>query len=227
MEVDASGTRCAFCGTEAPDTARFCAQCGRPLAGDVTAVEAPRTVSYSERRLFGVAPPELTLGLAVLVLAAAIFSFASGDWPIGVVLLLVALGLGVLFLSISKRMPQGRLALLAVRVSDESRARAGFGWTSVSSWSSTGREAVRLKRRRRSLRLEQVELIRSLGEAVYAGEDEQAELLLAVAKARGEQIEQCDRDLTLALDTTRERLGRERRALAQTRVVNGPSDQGS
>jgi hypothetical protein len=213
--------------------ARFCAQCGtglaagdRPeeLAGELGPGDTlldPMTRVYAERRVFGLAPPALVFGLALLGLLLAVVFMAGGHWLVGTVLLIVAVALGALFMSVARQLPQGRLAQAAVEVGDEARWRAGFAWVSMSSWSHAGREVVRLRTLQRRLRLEQSALIAALGQAVYAEDEERAGVLSADAHAREEQIEECERQLRLALAAARERVDRERKAIEPTRVLTG------
>ena len=90
---------CPNCGVRLETPGRFCPDCGVRLAGadDVT-VEAippdetgqvPVNVTVAEPRYFGVTPPIAILVLAVVALALAIVTFATGH-PLPGILLLVA-----------------------------------------------------------------------------------------------------------------------------------------
>src|SRR4051812_22721993 len=161
---------CVTCGAETPEDARFCPRCGtRVEAGEALAFDdepaaaQPATFSQAERRIFGLAPPELVFGLVLVVLALGVYFLVAGPWVIGVVLLVLSLGIGWIFLATARSLPEGRLAHTAVGVSDGARNRAGLAWVSVASWSHAGREAVRLRSLEYRLRREQGELIRALG----------------------------------------------------------------
>src|SRR5262249_59703864 len=117
------------------------------------------TVTHAERRHSGVMPPALALGLAVGALAAAIVLFATGHWPVA----LVVLGVGVLLL------------LVGVETG-VFRERAGFA---ADSFATRGRATTRLLALRRELRRLSVvrsRLLYELGAAVYR-DDEQATAL--------------------------------------------------
>lgn len=231
MEVPISASACATCSAVAPESARFCPQCGTRLGGgDTREVDglpsedpgwSPVALVQPERRMFGLAPPGFLFAIALFAFFLTVLLLASGHWVAGLVLLVVAAGLGALFVSAARRLPEGRLARVTVGVSNEARWRAGFAWVSLSSWSRASREVVRLRGLQRRLRREQAELIRALGEAVYREDDGRAQALKAEARACGQQIEECAQELAYALATARARVGRERVAIQPTQVLAG------
>src|SRR5262249_37100904 len=96
----------AQCGRRLPKETRYCPECGQPVGDPETKVQelppdetgpVPVTVTHGERRYYGVAPTALALGLAVTAVVAAIALFATGHWPIA----LVVLGVGLLLLLVS------------------------------------------------------------------------------------------------------------------------------
>jgi len=218
---------CATCGAETAADAQFCAHCGTrlvaadaPAAGDLPAGElGPVSHAYAERRVFGLAPPALVFALALCALVVATVLFVAGHWVAGLVLLILSAGFAALFLAAARQLPQGRLAHAAVEASDRARWRAGFARVSVSSWTWAGREVVRLRVLQRRLRREQRGLIYDLGEAVLAGEDGRAEALTSEARARGERIDECERQVRLTLASAHERVGRERAVVEPTRIL--------
>src|SRR5262249_41621458 len=151
----------------------------------------------------------------------ATFFLATGHWIPGAVLSIVGLGLAALFMATARRLPQGRLARAATGSSDGARRWAWFAWVSLASWLSAGREGVRLRGRQHRLRREQRELVRALGEAVYRDDEQRAEKLKTEARARGEEIDTCARQLRLALEAARERVGRERVTIQPTQALAG------
>ena len=232
---------CPTCGAESAPEARFCAQCGGQLPPAETGMgmppaeggpaeplpsfaepspshAEPSAVAAPERHVFGLAPPGLVLALAVGGLVVAIVMFAVGHWVAGVVLLLVALGLGALLASTVRQVPDGRVAQAVTRARADARGRAGLAWVSLVSWLGAGREVVRLRRARLDLRREQKALIHALGDAVYRGDLAQAAMLKGEVRARAERIEECERKLAAALAAARERVGRERRTIQPTKV---------
>jgi ribosomal protein L40E len=231
MEVPISAPVCATCGAEAPESARYCAQCGTRLGGgdtreiDELPLEDPWLVQvrlvHSERRVFGLTPPVFLFAIALVAFFLSVLFLASGHSVAGLLLLVVAVGFGALFVSASRRLPEGRLARAAVGVSNEARWRAGFAWVSLASWSRASREVVRLRGLQRRLQREQRQLIGALGEAVYRDDDGRAQTLKVEAQARGQQIEECAHELACALETARKRVGRERVAMQATQVLAG------
>src|SRR5262249_50646160 len=108
------------------------------------------TVTHAERRYYGVMPTALALGLAVGALAAAIVLFATGHWPVA----LVVLGVGVLLLLVSVE-------------TGVFRDRAGVA---ADSFATRGRATTRLLALRRELRRLEVargRLLYELGVGVY------------------------------------------------------------
>jgi Double zinc ribbon len=97
---------CPHCGAETPLRARYCPECGQPLADPVDRTikaevppeetgQVPVSLQLAEPHWFGVTPPQLLLGVAGAVLLLAIILFAVGHWPYGLILL----GLGALLLA--------------------------------------------------------------------------------------------------------------------------------
>src|SRR2546423_934791 len=65
----------------------------------------PVSLARAEPRWFGVPPPMLLLGLAVLSLAIAVALFAVGRWPFGLILLGLTAFLAAGFLQVARRPP--------------------------------------------------------------------------------------------------------------------------
>jgi hypothetical protein len=234
-DSDSHPTACPFCGADTPDSARFCAQCGTRLeqADDADAlgadaisgstrpnpVSAPAAMARSNRHVFGLAPPELMLVAALVALLLGVYFLAVEHWIVGGVLLVLALGLGRLFLWTAKRVPERRVAQLATAATSAAADRAELARVSVSSWSAAGWQVLRLRQMQRRLESEQSELIRQLGEAVVRDDWERADRLKAEARACGERIEQLANELRRTLETARERVNRERIGIQRTEVL--------
>jgi hypothetical protein len=86
-----------------PKQSRFCPECGQPVGEAETKVQelppdetgpVPVEYTHAERRYYGVTPVAFAVGLAAVVVVAAVVLFATGHWPIGLILL----GVGVLLL---------------------------------------------------------------------------------------------------------------------------------
>ena len=215
--VDPALHVCSTCAGEVPQDVRFCPQCGSRLGAD----GPPVTWGYAERRLFGLAPPVLVLALALLALVLAVVLFAAGHWLAGLVMALAAAGFAAVFLGAARQSPQGRLAPAALAVSDRVRWRAGFAWVSAASWVSAVRPVVRLRVVRWRLRRERRRLVYALGEAVLAGGEGPSEALRSEALVRSDEIDECERELRLALTSAHDRVGRERAVVQPTRILDG------
>ena len=116
----------------------------------------PVTYTRAETSYYGVTPTRLVLGLAGAGVALAIALFATGHWPVGLVLL--------------------GLALLLVLVGAETgamRARAGVAADSVATRGRATRRVLSLRRELRRLAAQRARLLFELGDAVYR-DDEQA-----------------------------------------------------
>ena len=209
------GSTCPSCGAETAEGVRFCPQCGTRLDGEDAATAGASTFT-AERHVFGLAPPEILVGLALVTLVVGVFALVFGRWIAGIVLLVVGAALWWFFTWTARRLPDGRMAHLATAASDAARSRAGFAWVSVSSWSGAGLKVLRLQRARRGLLREQSVLVHALGEAVFRDEDQRAEQLKQEARACADRIEENEKELRLALATARERVSKERATIQPT-----------
>jgi len=199
---------CPVCGSRLPKKSRFCPECGARVAATTaeTAVQeipeqetgpVPIEVMTAEPRFFGVTPPAAVLALAAVSLALAVALLVTGHVILGVVLLVVAVLLGLVFASLVRHLPDTPVARLSLGAMSAVRARAGFAVEAVTVHSSA---RVALFRQRREL----VELFglrtdaaRALGEAVYAGDKEATKTARARMKelagliaAKEEEMEQ-------------------------------------
>jgi len=175
---------CPNCGVRLETPGRFCPDCGVRLAGadDVT-VEAippdetgqvPVNVTVAEPRYFGVTPPIAILVLAVVALALAIVTFATGHPLPGILLLVAAAAFTAAFVAASRRLPDNRLARASTNVVGRVRDHAGFAAGAVGAYSGAQLELFRLRREYADLVAQRAAAARSFGEAVYRGADEDA-----------------------------------------------------
>jgi hypothetical protein len=217
---------CPSCGAALQESARFCPECGTRLDGG-TAHDPQSSTFTAERHVFGLAPPEILVAFALLMLVVGVFSLAFGHWIAGIVLIVAGAALWWLFTWTAQRLPDGRaahLATAATAAGDAARSRAGFAWVSLSSWSGVGVKALRLRRVQRRLAIEQSALIHALGEAVFREDVERADELKDKARACAERIEENEKELRLALEAARERVSRERAAIQPTEAFVEPSE---
>jgi hypothetical protein len=207
---------CANCGHRLPKNSRYCPECGRPVAEGGTKVlelppdetgPVPVTVAQTERRYYGVTPTALALGIAAVAVVAAIVLFATGHWPIGLILL------GV-----------GLLLLLVTVETGAFRDRAGVA---ADSFATRGRATTRLLALRRELRKMAVlrgRLLFELGDAVYR-EDEQA---TEAARQRLADLDEAWRQREAEMQTVtaqaQENLHRRRLEVQPTEMVEIPEE---
>ncbi len=188
-----------------------------PLPPDETG-PVPVSLSRAEPRWFGVPPPFLLFGLAVLSFALAVALFAGGSWPFGLILLGLAALFAAVFLEVARRRPSdavvgarswasSRLELLVARssaVADEQRLR--------------GDQAVIEAERRAALL--------RLGEAVQSGDATAA----AAARERLAELDRAEEalrgGLAAGLAQADQRVRRVRMSIQQTAIVR-PSDDDS
>ena len=171
---------CPSCGASIPDDAGACAACGTPAParGDTVIEQLPPSetgpvpVSFgvAQPRWFGVAPAEALLLLAAAAVIAAIAAFATGRWPLGLVLLGLALLLLAGFAEAAKRKAQSRLATAPLQVFRSARERAGVAVESAAARSRAGRELARVRHELFELQQQRRTKIAALGEAAYAAD---------------------------------------------------------
>jgi hypothetical protein len=190
---------CSNCGAALPENARFCPSCGTPTdAGETVRAEVPLhetgqvPVSYdiAEPRFFGVTPPFLLLGLAVVLFIVAIVLFASGHWPYGLILLGIAALLVAVFLEAARRRPSNGLGSSTA----VARERAHSSVETFRARASATAEARRLRRVLMQIDSDRRALLHDLGAATHFGDTQAqaairaqlAELDLHEAHARAE-----------------------------------------
>jgi hypothetical protein len=171
--------KCETCGAALPRNSRFCPECGAAVSsGDTVVQEVPPTESepapveshVSQRRLFGVPPSSVLLGLGVVGVIVAIVLLATGNWPWALIALGISLFLFTGFASQARRLPDeagspGRVSLGAIT---SVRSRAGAAKETIAAHGSARLDLLRLRRDVAGLSRERSERARELGEAVYA-----------------------------------------------------------
>jgi Double zinc ribbon len=229
---------CPSCGADVPVQARFCPSCGTQLdeAGETVRAEVPPTetgevpVAYdrAEPRWFGVAPPDLLLGLAVIAFVFGLVLFATGHWPYGLILLGVCALVLAAFLEAVRRRPGRPLG----RRSAVARERAQ---STVEMWRARSYAAAEIRRIRSALLVlesERRSLLHDLGAAVHGGDAAAEERL----RARLGEVEAEDAELRGRLDgalaSADERIRRARLPVDETIMVlptepGPPPDEGT
>jgi hypothetical protein len=215
---------CSNCGAALPDNARFCPSCGAPTSAGETVLEqvppnetgqVPVSYDIAEPRLFGVTPPFLLLGLAVVVFIVAIVLFGTGHWPFGLIVLGIAALLVAAFLEAARRRPSKGLGHSTVAA----RERAHSTVETIRARAAATAEVRRIRRVLMQMESDRRVLLHDLGAATHFGDAEGvaairaqlAELDLHEANARAE--------LDAALAYADERIRRAQLPVQETMMV--------
>jgi hypothetical protein len=205
---------CANCGRRLPKESRYCPECGQPTGeGETKVLEVPPEetgpvpVTYveSERRYYGVTPTRLVVALAAAGLVLAIVLFATGHWPIGLILL----GLSLL------------LVLVTVELG-VFRARAGVAAESLATRGRAASRVMALRRELRRLGAVRARLLFELGDAVYRGDEQAIETARAKVAELDEVARQRESEMQTVIAQAQERLRRRRLEVASTEMVELP-----
>jgi hypothetical protein len=228
---------CATCGAKLPAKARFCPECGARTdapAGETAVQEVPPTETgpvpvepqVAQRRFFGVPPSTALLVVGVAGLAVAVFLFATGRWPWGLILLGLSIFTLTGFSSQVRRLPGetsgvGRASLGAL---DSVRARAGAVLETVAAHGSARIELAGLRRDIGELAAKRGQDLRELGEAVYEGNRSATKQLKERIQELDELIQEKEAQMTDVTLRAQERIGRAQLQVQPTSVVPGGED---
>lgn len=224
---------CRNCGAELPTASRYCPQCGRPstdgttdvldLPTDETGV-VPVNYARAEPRYYGVTPATLVLVLAAAALALAIYLLVTGHWPIGLILLGVALLLLVLFLEAARRGSGSRAAVAQStgKAIGSVRARAGAAAGSVAIRGRATGQVITLRREVQRLAVVRQRLLFELGEAVYRGDERAAENAREQVKELDELAAQREEEMNAVMAEAHERIQQRRLEVRPTEMVEVP-----
>ena len=221
---------CPHCGADLPRNASFCPACGTPAdAGATSRIDVPLhetgpvpvAFDRAEPHFFGVPPPYLLLGVAVVVLVLALVLLFGGHWPYGLIVLGIAALLIAAFLELARRRPQSPVT----RASTDARARAVSWWDTWRERAAATAEVRRIHTGLAVVEEERRTALLDLGRAAHAG-DSSAE---AGVRARLTELDDRERDLRRHLDQRLEQAGqrihRARLSVQETVMVtpNEPS----
>lgn len=229
--MSAPPANCATCSAPLPRGARFCASCGTPVeSGDTVRAEVPPNetgpvpvnVAHATPRWFGLAPPTVLLGLAVVLLVVAVVLLVVGSWVGGLVLLGLALLFAAGFLEAGRRKPDTPIVTASVGAVDSVRARAGYTAQALLTRSSARREITRRRSEAMRLQGERQRLLGQLGAAVYSGADGAAERE-AVA-ALDERLAGLEREAAEIATSAQERVQAARRQVQPTEIRKPDGD---
>jgi len=169
----------------------------------------PVPVDYMqvERRYYGVTPTRLAVGLAATALVAAIVLLATGHWPLGLILLGVA--------------------VLLVLVSVETGAFRDRAGVAADSFATRGRAARRMLALRRELKRDaavRARLLFELGDAVYRGDEQATEAARGRVVELDELARQREAEMQTVIAQAQDRLHRRRLEVQPTEMVELPDE---
>jgi hypothetical protein len=224
MSASAPSTEpCPSCGAEAPEQARFCPACGAGLDGDsgstvrehVPLQETPPTYRQAEPHWFGVAPPQLLLGVSVAVLVLALVLFATGHWPFGLILLGIGALLLAAFIEAARRRPGHGLSGRSLQARE--RAQSALETWRVRSVAAAETKQVRYSLA--SLETERRGLLHDLGAAVHGHNDVAEATIRARLEEIGAQEAELHRHHDRTLGEAGERIRKARLPVEETMMV--------
>jgi hypothetical protein len=224
-------TSCANCSARLPRDSRFCPECGvrTSAANDSTAVEAIAPdetgrvpVHFAAPRYFGIAPPLALFTIAIAALVAGIVLLAAGSTIAGVLLLAAGVLFGVLFVGASRRVPDNAVARVGRSALQTARDRTGFAVETMSVQSTARREILRLRREVGELVGARAEAARALGEAVYRGDDDEAETARDRMSELDRSLADKEGEMRTVTAAANERIQRAQLQVQPTEVVEPP-----
>lgn len=182
----------------------------------------PVTVSRVEPRLYGVTPASLVLVLAAATLTLTIVLFATGHWPVALILLGVTVLLVLVFVEAARRRPSGTITRTTAEALDGFRERAGLAAESLASRGRAATQTLALRRELQRMRRLRERLLFELGDSVYRGDAEATE----TARGRVEELDrlaaQREAEVHAVMEQTQERLARRRLEVQPTEVAEVP-----
>jgi len=219
---------CPSCRLAAPQDARFCPNCGSPLAGEA----APAAISYSPPapRLFGVLAPVPTFVLAAILFVGALIALLARSWVLGVMLLALSAALFVLFYGAAERDPSSGVARAALGTVDRVSGWTRFASGSAGTWSGAGRRLYEIRRELAPLRRERREVQFALGDAAYRQDEETIASLRARIAEIEDAIAEGEREREETLAKAKRRIDAERLEVRPTELLppddapDGPTD---
>jgi hypothetical protein len=214
---------CPSCGAEAPERARFCPSCGAGLDGDTGSTvrehvplrETPATYRQAEPHWFGVAPPQLLLGISVVALVFALVLFATGHWPFGLILLGVGALLLAAFIEAARRRPDHAFSGRSLQARERAQS-------ALETWRVRSVAAAETKQVRYSLALLETErrgLLHDLGAAVHGHNDVAEATIRARLEEIGAQEAELHRHYDRTLGEAGERIRKARLPVEETMMV--------
>ena len=215
---------CSQCGGELPENATFCPSCGRRT--DLAAPEPheePIDVQRADPHYFGLGAPVFVFGVMLVLLVVGIVLVVMGMLAGGLVSIILAACLIPTFLAGARRWPETRLARAGVSTAGRVRDEADVAAESISTWSKTGRDVVRLRREQFRLRRDRDAKIRELGVSVFE-EDGRADELKASAQEVENRRLRNAREQQRAIASARRGTRKRRAAVVATEVIQAEQE---
>jgi hypothetical protein len=190
------------------------------------------SVSRVEPRFFGVPPPEIVLGLAVLALALAGVLLAAEHWVIGPLVLVLGLALLPVFASLAQRFPDAPVVRRSVAGLGTVRSRAGIVTEIGAAHVRSRLRIMSLRASIQRLEAERTIRLRELGEAAYARDRAGVERGRARVADIDTQLEAKRDEITSAGAEAEERVRQARLEGRPTQIVEpgrrgGPASESS
>jgi hypothetical protein len=220
---------CSHCGAELPAEAMFCPSCGRrtdapppdpaELLPRVRTEPQPRLPGLPLlRAVNGLGRPLIVLGAMLALVIAGIVVLITASFGVGVILIVLGLCLLPAFAGGLEQWPDTRVARASLTTASRVRNDADVAVQSISTWSRTGRDVVRLRRQQFQLRRDRDAKIRELGISAYR-EDGRTDELREAAQELDRQIDAHEQSIERSLSRARARVRRERATVAKTEVI--------
>jgi hypothetical protein len=181
-------------------------------------VETPPSYQVTRPRYFGLTPRGLVVAIAAIAFVLAIVGFATGNVAVGVLLLVAAIFLAVLYAEQARRRRESSFDRVTAAAVDHTKALAGFTGASVRAWTRAGREVARLRLEAHNLARERSQLQYALGGACFDGDTAQTENLKDQMRLCTRRIDECAREANAVVQGARRRTSRERLAVASTQI---------
>ncbi|HLX88540.1 MAG TPA: hypothetical protein VKR22_08830 [Acidimicrobiales bacterium] len=148
----------------------------------------------------------------------SVLAFALGIWLIGLFLGALAFALAVLWAGVVWDDLEPRVQATTLKTADAVWRSARVVRVSLASWSRAGKVEVQMRAKQHLLARQRELLFRTLGEAVFNGNEELTEGLKQSITENNALIEQNDLERRLAWESAGERVGGERSATAPTQM---------
>lgn len=214
---------CSHCGGDLPENATFCPSCGRRTNLPAPEPhEEPIDVQHADPHYFGLGAPVFVFGVMLVLLVGGIALVVMGMLAGGLVSIILAACLLPTFLAGARRWPETRLARAGVSTAGRVRDEADVAAESISTWSKTGRDVVRLRKEQFRLRRKRDAKIRELGVSVFE-EDGRADELKASAQELENRRLRNEREQRRAIASARRGTRKRRAAVVATEII--PSEQ--